>query len=134
MYYSTKRQQFLIDQGYSFKVITNLLDATGALLASATILTQQAQATITWNTLVCSVDGSLPHVHILWRIRLLIMVTALMDINLACPCILSILTAQSEVGSIFIYLPVWNLMAEVLLAYALANAQAAKCTWCLCAL
>ena len=30
MYYSTKRQQFLIDQGYSFKVITNLLDATGA--------------------------------------------------------------------------------------------------------
>ena len=32
MYYSTKRQQFLIDQGYSFKVITNLLDATGAFL------------------------------------------------------------------------------------------------------
>ncbi|GLC37001.1 General transcription and DNA repair factor IIH helicase subunit xpb1, partial [Pleodorina starrii] len=27
MYYSTKRQQFLIDQGYSFKVVTNLLDA-----------------------------------------------------------------------------------------------------------
>jgi len=26
MYFSTKRQQFLIDQGYSFKVITNLLD------------------------------------------------------------------------------------------------------------
>jgi hypothetical protein len=37
-------------------------------------------------------------------------------------------TAQSEVGSIFIYLPVWNLLAEVLLAYALANAQAAKYT------
>ncbi len=34
MYYSTKRQQFLIDQGYSFKVITNLLDATGAPLLS----------------------------------------------------------------------------------------------------
>lgn len=33
MYYSTKRQQFLIDQGYSFKVITNLLDAAGATLA-----------------------------------------------------------------------------------------------------
>lgn len=32
MYYSTKRQQFLIDQGYSFKVVTNLLDAAGALL------------------------------------------------------------------------------------------------------
>ena len=32
MYYSTKRQQFLIDQGYSFKVITNLLDAAGAPL------------------------------------------------------------------------------------------------------
>lgn len=47
MYYSTKRQQFLIDQGYSFKVITNLLDATGAVLASATILTHQAQAIIT---------------------------------------------------------------------------------------
>ena len=30
MYYSTKRQQFLIDQGYSFKVITNLLDNAGA--------------------------------------------------------------------------------------------------------
>jgi superfamily II DNA or RNA helicase len=29
MYYSTKRQQFLIDQGYSFKIITNLLDAAG---------------------------------------------------------------------------------------------------------
>ncbi|KAK9830608.1 hypothetical protein WJX81_004839 [Elliptochloris bilobata] len=28
MFYSTKRQQFLIDQGYAFKVITNLLDAT----------------------------------------------------------------------------------------------------------
>ena len=27
MYYSTKRQQFLIDQGYSFKVITGLLDS-----------------------------------------------------------------------------------------------------------
>lgn len=25
MYYSTKRQQFLIDQGYSFKVITDIL-------------------------------------------------------------------------------------------------------------
>ena len=26
MFFSTKRQQFLIDQGYSFKVVTNLLD------------------------------------------------------------------------------------------------------------
>jgi hypothetical protein len=26
MYFSTKRQQFLIDQGYSFKVVTNLLE------------------------------------------------------------------------------------------------------------
>lgn len=26
MFYSTKRQQFLIDQGYDFRVITNLLD------------------------------------------------------------------------------------------------------------
>ena len=28
MYYSAKRQQFLIDQGYAFKVITNLLDSS----------------------------------------------------------------------------------------------------------
>ena len=27
MYYSTKRQQFLVDQGYSFKVVANLLDS-----------------------------------------------------------------------------------------------------------
>lgn len=33
MYYSTKRQQFLIDQGYAFKVITNLLDNAGAVHA-----------------------------------------------------------------------------------------------------
>ena len=31
MFYSAKRQQFLIDQGYSFKVITNLLDGAGGL-------------------------------------------------------------------------------------------------------
>ena len=37
MYYSTKRQQFLIDQGYSFKIITNLLDAAG-LPASPSLL------------------------------------------------------------------------------------------------
>lgn len=30
MYYSTKRQQFLVDQGYAFKVITNLLDGAGS--------------------------------------------------------------------------------------------------------
>ena len=30
MYYSAKRQQFLIDQGYAFKIITNLLDEAGA--------------------------------------------------------------------------------------------------------
>ena len=30
MYYSTKRQQFLIDQGYAFKVITNLEGMDGA--------------------------------------------------------------------------------------------------------
>lgn len=32
MFYSTKRQQFLIDQGYSFKIVTNLLDNAGARL------------------------------------------------------------------------------------------------------
>ena len=30
MYYSAKRQQFLIDQGYAFKIITNLLDEAAA--------------------------------------------------------------------------------------------------------
>lgn len=29
MFYSTKRQQFLIDQGYSFKIITHLAGMTG---------------------------------------------------------------------------------------------------------
>ena len=39
MYYSTKRQQFLIDQGYAFKVVTNLLDSAGAhLLCLASLL------------------------------------------------------------------------------------------------
>lgn len=30
MYYSAKRQKFLVDQGYSFKVVTNLLDGAEA--------------------------------------------------------------------------------------------------------
>jgi hypothetical protein len=30
MYFSTKRQQFLVDQGYSYHVVTNLLEAGGA--------------------------------------------------------------------------------------------------------
>ena len=34
MFYSTKRQQFLIDQGYQFKVVTNLLDEEGTLTTS----------------------------------------------------------------------------------------------------
>ena len=34
MYYSSKRQQFLIDQGYSFKVVTNLLEAAQEDLAA----------------------------------------------------------------------------------------------------
>ena len=29
MYYSTKRQQFLVDQGYAFKVVTNLIEEGG---------------------------------------------------------------------------------------------------------
>ena len=32
MFYSTKRQQFLIDQGYQFKIVTNLLDDMGLAL------------------------------------------------------------------------------------------------------
>jgi DNA excision repair protein ERCC-3 len=38
MFYSTKRQQFLVDQGYSFKVVTNLLagaDPTSLALSSS---------------------------------------------------------------------------------------------------
>lgn len=35
MFYSAKRQQFLIDQGYAFKVITNLLDASSASSSSS---------------------------------------------------------------------------------------------------
>lgn len=34
MFYSTKRQQFLIDQGYQFKVVTNLLDEQGATVTT----------------------------------------------------------------------------------------------------
>ena len=35
MFYSTKRQQFLVDQGYAFKVITNLVpDGQDELLYS----------------------------------------------------------------------------------------------------
>lgn len=30
MYFTAKRQQFLIDQGYSYKVIPSLLEAAGA--------------------------------------------------------------------------------------------------------
>ncbi|EPS67161.1 hypothetical protein M569_07617, partial [Genlisea aurea] len=43
MYYSTKRQQFLIDQGYSFKVITNLPPSnTGAELGYSRVEEQMA--------------------------------------------------------------------------------------------
>ncbi len=30
MYYATKRQQFLVDQGYEFKIITNIADGESA--------------------------------------------------------------------------------------------------------
>lgn len=43
MYYSTKRQQFLIDQGYSFKVVTNLLDAAEASLPADAPLLMRSQ-------------------------------------------------------------------------------------------
>lgn len=44
MFYSTKRQQFLIDQGYQFKVVTNLLDEEGgALWLRKDLLCMQAQ-------------------------------------------------------------------------------------------
>jgi DNA excision repair protein ERCC-3 len=32
MYYSSKRQEFLIEQGYSFRVLTDLVPASGMYL------------------------------------------------------------------------------------------------------
>jgi len=46
MYYSTKRQQFLIDQGYSFKVITNLLDNAAEGRAELQYSSQADQITL----------------------------------------------------------------------------------------
>ncbi|KAK3273053.1 hypothetical protein CYMTET_18685 [Cymbomonas tetramitiformis] len=44
MYYSTKRQQFLIDQGYSFKVVTNLLEqSTDAMQSGLSLSSKQEQ-------------------------------------------------------------------------------------------
>ncbi|EIE26133.1 DNA repair helicase rad25 [Coccomyxa subellipsoidea C-169] len=54
MYYSTKRQQFLIDQGYSFKVITNLLDAAGG--ASLQMSTRDEQLDVLAKVLAAGED------------------------------------------------------------------------------
>lgn len=37
MYYATKRQQFLVDQGYEFKIITNLADTESAETVYSTL-------------------------------------------------------------------------------------------------
>eukprot|EP00002_Diphylleia_rotans_P021912 TRINITY_DN4274_c0_g1_i1.p1 TRINITY_DN4274_c0_g1~~TRINITY_DN4274_c0_g1_i1.p1 ORF type:complete len:811 (-),score=199.36 TRINITY_DN4274_c0_g1_i1:136-2568(-) len=41
MYYSTKRQQFLVDQGYSFRVVANLLKGNTQILHFSTIEEQR---------------------------------------------------------------------------------------------
>lgn len=43
MYYSAKRQQFLIDQGYAFKVITNLLDSTSSASSPSGMLSSREE-------------------------------------------------------------------------------------------
>jgi DNA excision repair protein ERCC-3 len=55
MYYSSKRQQFLIDQGYAFKVITGLppADATDLVYAS-----KQAQLKLLQSVLVAVETGT----------------------------------------------------------------------------
>ncbi|MEW5300916.1 MAG: hypothetical protein WDW36_003808 [Sanguina aurantia] len=58
MYYSTKRQQFLIDQGYSFKVITNLLEAAqaGESLSSFHYSTQEDQINLLSKVLTAGLE------------------------------------------------------------------------------
>ncbi|GAX74989.1 hypothetical protein CEUSTIGMA_g2435.t1 [Chlamydomonas eustigma] len=57
MYYSTKRQQFLIDQGYSFKVITNLLEAAEeSQLAQGHFTTQKQQLDLLSRVLVAGLE------------------------------------------------------------------------------
>ena len=46
MFYSTKRQQFLIDQGYAFKVITNLLDTAGTASKGQTTTIQCSRSSL----------------------------------------------------------------------------------------
>jgi len=116
MYYSTKRQQFLIDQGYSFKVITNLLDATGAcLLLPPYGLSRHRQTSHGTHMSAVLMEACLMVMG--FGASSLIMVTALMDVNLACPCNSSVSTARPEVSNL-ICLPVWELLAEVLLLHA----------------
>lgn len=56
MYYSTKRQQFLIDQGYAFKVITNLegMDSDNNL-----VFTQKADQLALLNSVLLVNDSEL---------------------------------------------------------------------------
>uniref|UniRef100_A0A7S3VI15 DNA 3'-5' helicase n=1 Tax=Dunaliella tertiolecta TaxID=3047 RepID=A0A7S3VI15_DUNTE len=41
MFYSTKRQQFLVDQGYAFKVVTNLVDTAAEAMAGGLMLSKK---------------------------------------------------------------------------------------------
>lgn len=43
VYFTTKRQQFLIDQGYAYKVIPSLLDVAGAEAGSLLMSSQEDQ-------------------------------------------------------------------------------------------
>ena len=50
MYFSAKRQQFLVDQGYAFKVVTNLLDATGGWQAWSLIQSFNLHSLLLYST------------------------------------------------------------------------------------
>jgi len=56
MYYSTKRQQFLVDQGYAFKVVTNLLD--GAAAAQLQLSTRNEQLNLLAKILSTAVEDA----------------------------------------------------------------------------
>lgn len=54
MYFSTKRQQFLVDQGYAFKVVTKLegLDGTGVKSGSGLVYADKGRQIDLLNTVL----------------------------------------------------------------------------------
>lgn len=56
MFYSSKRQQFLVDQGYAFKVVTNL--AAFAASAELAYSSKAEQRTLLQKVLLAHADGS----------------------------------------------------------------------------